>query len=119
MYLASGWPQKMVDVGERAVNLSLLVKRRAAKVQAVAILSAGFYYTGDYQKSLQNARSVHDLAVKLDYRWWLSFLEVVMGRDFLGLGDLDKSWAFSQSVLEREKDFYYDGMYFSSIVAYW
>jgi DNA-binding SARP family transcriptional activator len=111
MYLASGWPQKTIDVGEKAVNLSLLVKRRAAKVQAAAILSAGLYYTGEYQKSLQNALVVHDLAEKLDYRWWVSFLEVVMGRSYLGLGDLDKSWSLSQSVLEREKEFHYDSMY--------
>ena len=111
MYLATGWPRKTVEVGEKAINLSLLVRRRAAKVQAAAILSAGLYYTGEYQKSLQNALAVHGLAVKLDYRWWVSFLEVVMGRDYLGLGDLDKSWSLSQSVLEREKEFHYDAMY--------
>jgi len=111
MYLASGWPQKMVDIGERAVNLSLLVKRRAAKVQAVAILSAGLAATGEFQKSLQNAEAVYDLSNKLDYRWWISFLEVVMARDCIGIGDLDKSWAFCQRIRDRERDFYKDGVF--------
>lgn len=111
MYLISGWPKKTIEIGERALNMSLLVKRRSAKVQAAAVLGAGLYYCGDYQKSLQNALAVRDLAERLNFRWWLSFLDVLIGRNHLALGDMDKSWASSQSALERELPYKNNGAY--------
>ncbi len=111
MYLISGWPKKTVDIGEKALNLSLLVKRRSAKVQAAAVLGAGQYYVGDYQKSLHNALAVRDLAERLNFRWWLSFLEVLIGRNHLGLGEMDKSWSYCQAAMERELPYKNNGVY--------
>ena len=111
MHMISGWPQKAVEIGDKALNLSLLVKRRSAKVQAAAALAAGQYYTGDYQKSLQNGLAVHSLAERLNFRWWLSFVEVLIGRNYLVLGDIDKSWAFCQSAMNREEAYTNGGVY--------
>jgi len=111
MYLISGWPRKTADIGEKVLNLSLLVKRRSAKVQAAAVLAAGQYYMGEYQKSLQNAMAVRDLAERLNYRWWLSFLEVLIGRNHLAFGEMDKSWIFCQSAMEREEPHKNNGVY--------
>ena len=111
MYIVSGWPKKTIELGEKAINLSLLIKRRSAKVQAAVVLAAGYFYVGEYQKSLQNALTAHPLAEKLNYRWWLSFLEAIMGRDYLGLGNIDKSWSYCQSAMDREKPFENGGVY--------
>jgi DNA-binding SARP family transcriptional activator/tetratricopeptide (TPR) repeat protein len=111
MYLVAGWPKKVTELADKGLNLSLLVKRRSAKVQVAAVLAAGQYYCGEYQKSLQNALAVRDLAERLNYRWWLSFLDVLLGRLFLVKGDMDKSWTHSQLVLEREEPFEYGGIY--------
>ena len=111
MYLISGWPKKTVEMGDKALNLSLLVKRRAAKVQAASALAAGQYYMGEYQKSLQNALTVHSLAERLNFRWWLSFIEILMGRNYLVLGDVDKSWTFCQSAMKREEAYSNGGVY--------
>ena len=111
MYMISGWPLKTIELGEKALNLSLLVKRRSAKVQAAAMLAAGQYYLGDYQKSLQNALAVHSLAERLNFRWWLSFLDVLLGRDYLGLGNMDLSWSFCHSAMKREQAFENGGIY--------
>jgi DNA-binding SARP family transcriptional activator len=111
MYLGSGWPKKAVEVADKGLNLSLLVKRRSAKVQAAAVLAAGQYYCGEYQKSLQNALAVRDLAERLNYRWWLSSLDVVIAKSYRDLGEIDKSWFHGQQALEREKGFEYGGIY--------
>lgn len=111
MYLISGWPKKTVEISDRALNLSLLVKRRSAKVQAASALAAGQYYIGEYQKSLQNALTVHSLAEKLNFRWWLSFVEILIGRNYLVLGDIDKSWTFCQSAMKREEAYSNGGVY--------
>ncbi len=102
-YIETGWPHKGLEIGEQAVNLSALVKRRSARVQAATALASSYYYTGNYQKSLQNALSVYSLAEKINLRWWLSALDAVMGRDYLALGDMDASWRHFQRAYEREK----------------
>ena len=111
MYMISGWPKKTIEIGDKALNLSLLVKRRSAKVQAAAVLAAGQYYTGEYQKSLQNALAVHSLSERLNFRWWLSFVEVLIGRCYLGLGDIDKSWTYCQLAMKREEPYKKAGIF--------
>ncbi len=110
-YIISGRPTKAIAIGEIAVNLSLLVQRRSAKVQAAAVLAAGQFFVGDYQKSIQNALAVRDLAEKLDFRWWESFLDAILGRDYLALGDMDRSWFYCQTLFEREKNHPNGGIY--------
>jgi DNA-binding SARP family transcriptional activator len=104
LYVEIGWPQKSVEVGEQAVNLSLLVKRRSAKVQAALTLASGYYYTGNYDKSLQTAQAVYQLAEKLNLRWWLSGLDVIMAKNYLVIGNMDACMDHFQLALKREKE---------------
>jgi tetratricopeptide (TPR) repeat protein len=104
MYIETGWPHKGIEIGEQAVNLSALVRRRSAKVQAAVALASVYYYSGNYQKSLENAQAVYSLAEKTGLRWWLSALDVAMGNDYLAIGNMDASWKHYQRAFEREKD---------------
>jgi tetratricopeptide (TPR) repeat protein len=104
IYIMTGWPTKAVEMTEHAFNLSQLIKRRSARAQALAVLSAAQYYTGNYSQSLKLALSGASLAEKLNLHWWLSFLEIVIARDHLVMGNMDQCWIYIHSVIEREKE---------------
>ncbi len=104
IYIMTGWPTKAVEMAEHAHNLSQLIKRRSARVQALAVLSAAQFYTGNYSQSLKHAFNGVAIAEKLNLHWWLSFLEIVIARDHLVMGNMDQCWIYIHSVIEREKE---------------
>jgi DNA-binding SARP family transcriptional activator len=104
IFILAGWPKKAIEVAEHAHNLSQLIKRRSARVQALAVLAAASYYTGEYSQSLKYALSGVAIAERLNLRWWLSLLETVIARDHLVMGNMDQCWVYIQTVIEREKE---------------
>lgn len=111
LYIESGWPQKTIEVGDQAVKLSLLVKRRSANMQAVFTLASGYYFTGNYQKALQNAKAVYQLVINLNMRWWQSMLDVLLARIYLAMGDMDACWNHFQLAYDREKPFQHEAVF--------
>lgn len=105
MYILTGWPKKALETAEQVHNLSQLIKRRSGQVQALAVLAAASYYSGNYSQSLRLALSGVSLAGKLNLRWWLSFLEITIARDHLMMGNMDQCWTTIQSVIARGKEF--------------
>ncbi len=103
IYILAGWPNKALEVAENTLNLSQLIKRRSGRVQALSILAAANYYSGNYVQSLKLALSGVTIAEKLNLRWWLSFLEIVIARDHFVMGNMDQSWVYIHAVIEREK----------------
>jgi len=103
-YIMSGWPAKALEITGEAYNLSQLIKRRSARVQALSVLAAANYYTSNYSQSLKHALSGVVLAEKLNLRWWLSFLETVIAHDHLVLGNMDQCWIYIHTVIDREKE---------------
>jgi predicted ATPase len=103
MYIMAGWPNKALELAERAYNLSQLINRRSGRLQALTVLAAANYYSGNYSQSLKQGLNGLALAAKLNLRWWLSFLEVTIARDHFVLGNLDQCWTYIHSVIEREK----------------
>ncbi len=104
IYILTGWPKKALEIAEQVHNLSQLIKRRSGQVQALAVLAAANYYSGNYSQSLKQALSGVSLAEKLNLRWWLSFLDITIARDHFVMGNMDQCWVHIHAVIEREKE---------------
>jgi DNA-binding SARP family transcriptional activator len=104
IYIMTGWPKKALELAEHANNLSQLIKRRSARVQAMAVMAAANYFTSNYSQSLKHALSGVALAEKLNLRWWLSFLEIIIAHDHLVMGNMDQCWIYIHRVVDREKE---------------
>ena len=104
IYIITGWPTKAMEMAEHAYNLSQLIKRRSARVQALAVLAAANYFTGKYSQSLKHALSGVAFAENLNLSWWLSFLKIVIARDHLVMGNMDQCWINIHIVIDREKE---------------
>jgi DNA-binding SARP family transcriptional activator len=105
LYSLMGWPLKAEVIATTLINDCQLIPRRSSKVQAGAALALAQFFTAKYKKSVQTALEVTDLAKRLGLRWWLSFLELVLAKNHLALGSLDKVWILTSDVMEREENF--------------
>ena len=99
LYSQMGWPAMGEEIADQAVNESHLIDRLSARVQAFTALALAQYHGGKYKKSIQSARTVRQNAIKLQLDWWIFVLDMILARNFLATGQLDKSWAHIQFAL--------------------
>jgi DNA-binding SARP family transcriptional activator len=111
IYIQSGYPAKAEKLASQAFDDSKLINRRSAKVQAMAALALAMFYTAKYKKSLQTAKDAYVIADQLKMRWWISFLELILAKNYLALGELDACWPQVTKALEREAAFPNDKVY--------
>ena len=102
LYIFFGEPNKALEIAVEIARLSVLVKRRSARVQGHALLAMAQFYNGRVQEALQTCRINHPMAETMQVRFWLSLLELVEGMAYLHNGDLDKSWYFIDRAHCRE-----------------
>ena len=105
LHIFFGEPNKAGEIAAEMARLSVLVKRRSARVQGHALLAMAQYYNGRVQDALQTCHINHPMAENMQVRFWLSLLELVEGMAYLHNGDLDKSWYFVDRVHCREANF--------------
>jgi DNA-binding SARP family transcriptional activator len=103
IYVFTGWPIKAEQVAMRAVNISELVKRRSAKVQAMSTLALAQHYSGKFNKSINTAQEIYSLAGKLNLRWWYSLLDTVLARNYFVMGLYDQCLNHTSLAAGREK----------------
>ena len=99
LYCQMGWPVRGEEIADQAVNESHLIDRQSARVQAFTALALAQYHGGKYKKSIQSAKTVRQNAIKLQLDWWIFVLDMILARNFLATGQLDKSWAHIQFAL--------------------
>lgn len=107
IYILIGYPDKAIELANQSRYFGQLVKRRSAQVQAETILATGLHYAGNFKSSLEHAMVVVNLAEKLNLRWWHSFLEEIIAKNHLVLGNMDDVWVTVRAVIEREKTIKY------------
>ena len=104
IYVLSGAPNKAMDLLNQSRYLSQLVKRRSAKMQTETVFAAALFFMGYYEKSLEHASNAFRLADKLNTGWWQSFLEGIMARNYLAMGNMDAAWISVHGLIDREKN---------------
>lgn len=102
LYCMMGKPREAEKLADQAVNESLLITRMSGKVHAYTLLAMAQYYSGKYTKSIQNAKTVYELAEQLGLDWWICLLDYVLARDYLVMGRLDESWHHVHHAVENK-----------------
>jgi len=95
-----GYPAQAEVDASQAANESRLIPRLSGRVHANTSLAIAQYYCGNYQKSLQTAFSVYNLAEKLNLDWWVSLLDITVAKNYLVMGQLDESWHHLHHAIE-------------------
>jgi len=107
IYVLNGYPEKAIELANQSRYFGQLVKRRSAHVQAETIFATGLHYAGNFRSSLEHARTVVNLAEKLNLRFWHPFLEGMIAKNYLALGNMDNAWVSVHTVIEEEKNIEY------------
>lgn len=115
LHIFMGDPLEAARIAEEMARLSILVKRRSARVQAHSLLAMTQYFNGRVQEALQTCRNQHAFAENLQVRFWLSLLELVEGMAYLHNGDLDKSWSLIDQVHRREASYPQEKLFMHAI----
>ncbi|MCX6056343.1 MAG: AAA family ATPase [Chloroflexi bacterium] len=100
LYTLTGRLKEAEIIANQATNISKLVMRGSAKVQAHCALAMSQLYGAKYKKSIENALLVYDLAYQLRMEWWTSLLDLILARNYLAYGNLDSSWSYAEHVIE-------------------
>ncbi|MBP7091956.1 MAG: AAA family ATPase [Anaerolineaceae bacterium] len=115
LHIFFGEPGKAEKIATEMARLSVLVKRRSARVQGHALLAMAQYYNGRVQEALLTFRVNHPMAETLQVRFWLSLLELVAAMAYLHNGDLDKSWYFIDRVHRREANYPQEKLFIQAV----
>lgn len=115
LHIFMGEPKKAGEIADEMARLSILVKRRSARVQAHALLAMTQYFNDRVGEALQTCRNTHALAENLQVRFWLSLLELVEAMAYLHTGDLDKSWQYADQAYRREANYPQEKLFMQAI----
>ena len=115
LYIFMGNPKQAGEIADEMARLSILVKRRSARVQAHALLAMTQYFNDRVQEALQTCRNTHALAETLQVRFWLSLLELVQAMAYLHTGNLDKSWQYADQAYRREANYPQEKLFMQAI----
>ncbi|HNR01996.1 MAG TPA: AAA family ATPase [Anaerolineaceae bacterium] len=101
----TGEPERAHALGVEMVKDSIMVNRRSAYLQALAVHSMTQFYSGRVDEAIQTCVTAKQLAEKLDIRYWRSVIDLVLAQAYLFQGNLDKCWFHLNQAARREVAF--------------
>lgn len=97
----SGYTKRAHELALAMVNYSRGVNRRSALVQSYTILALSNYFNGNFLEAIKVCIEIRELAERLQLRFWLPLIDIILGRSYLMTGDLDKAWLHTHQALTR------------------
>jgi hypothetical protein len=94
-----GDPSQAKESAEETARLSILLKRKSARVQAHGLLAMTQYFNNQVQLALHTCQEYMDLAENLQVRFWWSLLDNVSALTYHYTGNLDNGYAEALIIL--------------------
>lgn len=108
LYCFQGQPQRAYQLASEMGDLSLLVSRPAANLQAASILMMTLFYNHRFQDVLSLFGEYKRLSESPPVREWLTLIDLARGTAYLYLGDLDNTWKLIHQAYLREESHPYE-----------
>jgi tetratricopeptide (TPR) repeat protein len=106
-----GFVTDALALSQKMVDKSLQVPLEPATVQANTMLALALYSRGNFQESVNTAIAVRAMAERHNIHFWMSLLDIILGRCYLMTGNIDKSWLHLNSAIDREQGDPYGKLY--------
>lgn len=115
LYCFQGQPQRAYQLASEMGDLSLLVRRPAANLQAASIQMMTLYYNHRFRDILSLFGEYKRLSESPPVREWLTLIDLARGNSYLHLGDLDNAWNLIHQAYLREESHPYEKLIDSTL----